>query len=928
MQSVAICRSTSALADIDGDLSDSLWREATMLGPFVSVATHDLPSQSVYCRVIRTADELLVALECWEADMGSLTTDASERDDARAWADDCIHLFIAPTDPRNCYYHIVVTAANVVFDESVREAAQDRNPGWDCQVRSETALLGNRWTCELAIPFADIPGFGPGTSRCAFNIGRAERARGEWSSWSALNASFHEFANFGQLLWSDGPVFTGLDIPAPFVGPNEFRFSTGGVGAPCTAELQAIRGRQVFPKVPVAVTGDLNAAFAYEITSEGPGAVRLVLRSTDGVQVYYASPPVRFDVPALGGLLRTVRSRLEAIRAQCRKLPGDARRKALAAEIGWMEDDAAATDSSAARVVRLGSQRRAAWQEQYEHALTLVRATRALEHKCAMAPSASEALPVFALGTETSLRKLPPDDWQYSMERVVSLAGARCERESGQVVVASLGEPLQGVTVDWTPLTSAAGATIARERVEVRRVGYVSTRRPVYPVERVGRWPDPLMPPTAFDVPAGEVQPLWVTVSIPADAVPDTYRGTVSVSVPGEEAQSVALSVNVWELSLPVRGRFKTAFGMVFEGDVSQWYGWEEDPGPEVRRRFCDVLLRNRVSPAGLYVGRSWPPPEDVAWCRERGMSAVSLGNLGAATPERLAALAEDARGLSDAGLLEHAYVFGAGSLLPDGVASSAEAFDRVRRVLPGVRRACPVSPTRPLWGHVNLWGTLVSDYDHISAQRRRYLGDEVWWYVCCGPRHPYPNLFIDYPATDARVLFWAAHKYGVTGFFYYEVAMWASNMQWEDVGDPSIALHDDPQALAGLREGKRWPEVRWNAFTFSRYNGDGQLIYPGPEATPIPSLRLEVVRDGIEDYELLVLLEDYARLLKERDPAGKYAFLVNEAMQMANASTAVVEDLTHFTSSPEVILAQRAAVAHQAVRIFHTLQKLGVAVP
>ena len=51
-------------------------------------------------------------------------------------------------------------------------------------------------------------------------------------------------------------------------------------------------------------------------------------------------------------------------------------------------------------------------------------------------------------------------------------------------------------------------------------------------------------------------------------------------------------------------------------------------------------------------------------------------------------------------------------------------------------------------------------------------------------------NFFIDYPATDHRTLFWAAYKYGVTGFFYYEVAMWASNMLTQDIGDPSIVIH------------------------------------------------------------------------------------------------------------------------------------------
>ena len=46
---------------------------------------------------------------------------------------------------------------------------------------------------------------------------------------------------------------------------------------------------------------------------------------------------------------------------------------------------------------------------------------------------------------------------------------------------------------------------------------------------------------------------------------------------------------------------------------------------------------------------------------------------------------------------------------------------------------------------------------------------------------------------------------------------------------------------------------------TWVSVNGDGLLIYPGKEMTPLPSIRLEVIRDGVEDYEYLVLLEQAA---------------------------------------------------------------------
>jgi hypothetical protein len=203
-------------------------------------------------------------------------------------------------------------------------------------------------------------------------------------------------------------------------------------------------------------------------------------------------------------------------------------------------------------------------------------------------------------------------------------------------------------------------------------------------------------------------------------------------------------------------------------------------------------------------------------------------------------------------------------------------------------------------------------------------VGEETWWTICCGPRHPYANFFIDYPALDARALMWGAYKRRVTGFLYYEVAMWAANMQPESSADGSLVASDDPTIQAALREGKRWPEVPWNTFTFSRYNGDGQLVYPWGTGDFVPSLRLELIRDGIEDYELLGVLEDSATRLQQLDGKRRYSQLVNEALQLANVRDRVVRDAAHFTQDPGVLLAERGRVLREAVRVQRVLGTVG----
>jgi hypothetical protein len=923
LSSVAVCGRCDQPPQIDGVLDDPAWRTAAVLAPFVLVATHGPATQSTICRVTCDDERLYVSFDCAESRMAALEATNEGRDNPRAWTDDCVHLFIAPEDPRREYYHIVVTAANTVLDERAIEDGQERMAQWNGDIHSATKLRADRWTCELSIPWQDMRLSAPPTEPAAFCVARAENPGQEWSSWCLLSAGFHEFTNFGRLRFAPEPIITRLDLPLPFVGRNDFRVSLGPATGTYVAQVQIMRDDQAFAKTRLRLGGGASAGFGYELQDEGPGAIRLAVTSEDGSELLYASPAVSFEVPTVRRLGEDLGARMATTEAALRGAPAGPVRDGVRVELRRLQTEAAGLSRTADQLARMARAPRERWAQLHGQLSALERRVRLVELKGALVGRGATKLPDFGLGVASSLVKLAPDASDYSLAQELRLKACRRERESGQVVVASLGERVEAVRVQWSGLESAEGARIDHDAIEVSLVGYVTTRKPVYPVQRVGRWPDPLLPLETFDVPAGEVQPLWVTVSVPPEARPGVYTGTVTVSSEAGAPQTIRMIVEVWDVTLPLRGKLKTGFGCVVRGDMSQWYGFKGDPPEDFRRKLYGLLLRNRVSPASLYIQEVWPQWSDFDWCYERGLNALSLGSLEVADTARLSRLAEGAERLRQRGLLDMAYVYGYGESDEASLERAREGFSKVRRLIPGLRRACPIAPTKALWNYVSIWNVLTSDYDPVIAWRRQRLGEEVWWYVCCGPRHPYANFFIDYPATDARTLFWAAFKHGVQGFSYYETAMWASNMLTQDIGDPALVIHDDSGALASLREGKRWPQVPWNTFTFSRYNGDGQLIYPGANQTPLPSLRLEVIRDGIEDYELLTLLEEAARGLQKADEAQIYGHLVDEAMRLTGVNPQVVRDLTHFTSDPGLIAAERERIARQIMRLQRAEQDL-----
>ena len=108
--------------------------------------------------------------------------------------------------------------------------------------------------------------------------------------------------------------------------------------------------------------------------------------------------------------------------------------------------------------------------------------------------------------------------------------------------------------------------------------------------------------------------------------------------------------------------------------------------------------------------------------------------------------------------------------------------------------------------------------------------------YACGRPEEPYQNLMVDTNGIDHRLLFWQTYVVGATGFLFW------STTYWNETTDEYTNI-DDP-----------WTNVLIGNGTY----GDGILMYPGDKygIGPCGSVRLEACRDGVEDYELISMVE------------------------------------------------------------------------
>ncbi len=173
-----------------------------------------------------------------------------------------------------------------------------------------------------------------------------------------------------------------------------------------------------------------------------------------------------------------------------------------------------------------------------------------------------------------------------------------------------------------------------------------------------------------------------------------------------------------------------------------------------------------------------------------------------------------------------------------------------------------------------------LTDYEvTVAHNAQTQSGEHVWWAFDAYDAPPLPNpAILDRTGMEARILPWMAWLDRVDGLFYSQAVDW----------DPDPWTHPYSNDLA---------------------NGDGFLFYPPKDETlgfnpcdptsnrMIPSIRLELLREGLEDYA-------YLKLITGHDPEiGE----VNESDAWAET---LIGSRTAFLHSPAALAKTRADLA------------------
>ncbi|MDD2706466.1 MAG: DUF6067 family protein [Verrucomicrobiae bacterium] len=500
----------------------------------------------------------------------------------------------------------------------------------------------------------------------------------------------------------------------------------------------------------------------------------------------------------------------------------------------------------------------------------------------------------YVCGTANSLTKIFKDKYWFKGEigDEVVMDMARNERESVQVAVIPLKDKLlRGVTLTVGELKNGQGVKLPSGAIQVFNVEYVETTKACYPVAHVGWWPDPLLPAKAVDIPAAETRAFWLEARTGKDIPAGRYEGKITVAATGLSSVVLSLTINVWDITLPSEQVAQTCTWLN-AGKCGVKHG--KDREKEMYRVYAEYFLDHKINP--LELGKQYcttndysAVTENLKWGFEHGLARFEIPRLKGAD------LKKYCEHLRRQGWFDKAMIYG---YKDEPHPRDYEAFrkdsEAIRQVEPKLKIFMAESPVAGLDGAVDVWWSSMPADQPEEIRRQLRAGREVWWYRCgipvrleyARPFYEYPSdVLLDRPAIDMRVFYLMMWKFRMTPatFFY-------CGMQW-------------PSGF------EKWPQQPWQT-SVTLWNGDGYVVYPG-ENGPMPSIRLECMVDGIEDYEYLSLLRQAV------DKASNAAAAdVEAARKLLEVPVELVVSTHYYNKDPKVLLEFRRKVAGMIVKL------------
>lgn len=479
-----------------------------------------------------------------------------------------------------------------------------------------------------------------------------------------------------------------------------------------------------------------------------------------------------------------------------------------------------------------------------------------------------------ALWFDYSSKKICSSETQSSGMDTFAAYMAKNEIENIQFVL-YVKEGRTGLTAQITPFVNEAGDSIDSELF----IQYY------HDCAEHGMVPDAIPPLSAygaFDLPAGSSQAFLIQLKTAEDTPAGWYSADLTVhNSAGEEVKRATVFAYVWDFALSEETACATSVDLNQSYLVQAHAGTTELSDTELYKVYYDYLLENRISACTLPY--SLTRPEAAAYMDNPRVTSFRYPINNTAMMRFLFANVFSGEGGEER--FDKAYYFSnvVDAATPADLEALRAHYDQIAKA---------VSPYTPDYAQVPFWfiSTYINDIDYTTPEgetidqieyysdfvnlwcsktfaftdkeelsvpgakvlqpekwdsvygtfkermaEKREDGQKVWWFISWDVEAPYINYYMQTDGTAQRILFWQQFDNDVDGFLYNFANFWLA-----DTADP----YENNISNAA------YPDA----------HGESILLYPGSKYGidgPVGSLRLEAMRDGIEDFQMLTMLED-----------------------------------------------------------------------
>jgi hypothetical protein len=514
----------------------------------------------------------------------------------------------------------------------------------------------------------------------------------------------------------------------------------------------------------------------------------------------------------------------------------------------------------------------------------------------------------------------------------INIFGIRGEIISGQFTI-SAKKDIGNVSVEIGDLkNSVTGDNLPATSVEWNFVGSIPLTKntPNQPASHLVRpapakFPEYLMEERQLDVKAKSWQSVWLTINIPGKAAPGIYTGKVTVRS-GQEAQSLPLTVNVYPLTIPEKRHLDIAV-WYNTGSFGKIYGIKEPYSPEwfallkkIAQNFASHRQNSfRVPMEAIGITLVDSAKYDFDFTRFDQIARIfwdtgkmdwletgEIGNFGKERWDSKTVYLDDYK-VKKQGSGETITVPGRDILpyfLPaienhlrakgwlnktifsikdepsiHNSVSFKEVSSFVHNYAPDLIRFNALESTQV----IDELEIAIPKLDHLAAWYDTYKnwqqkGHILWFYsVGIFQGSLYPNKTIDVPLIDSRIMHWLNYKYDATGFLHWGWNQWTAD-PFKEVG---------------------------------QHIGDGWHVYPSKDGF-LNSLRWEEMRNGLQDYEYLWMLENKTQTLK--NSLGSRFSWIDPKQRGKEIAGQVVQSFSDRTYDPVVLNKAKSILINELI--------------